>query len=212
MIDKSILAICTIVLATTSLAAHAESGNVEITPYGGFSFGGTFSDLDEDISANIEDTENFGLILDFRADAQTQWEILYSRQATSADIRGGTGGDVDVDLDVHYLQGDGTYQGDTGTVRPYLAATIGATHFDVKSSNFDSDTFFSFSIGTGLQIRPNERLGLRLEARIFGTLVSSGSSIFCLSDPANGTAGCAITVAGEVFWQTQAMAGIVFRF
>ena len=67
-------------------------------------------------------------------------------------------------------------------------------------------------IGTGLQIRPNDRLGLRLEARAFGTLIKSGSSLFCVSDPAGGNAGCAITVTGEVLWQIQTMAGIVFRF
>ena len=33
-----------------------------------------------------------------------------------------------------------------------------------------------------------------------------------VDDPANGTAGCAFTVSGDVLWQVQAMAGIVFRF
>ena len=115
-------------------------------------------------------------------------------------------------MNVHYLQAGGTYQGDGDTFRPYLAATIGATHFDVKTAGFDSDTFFSFSLGPGLQFRPNERLGLRLEVRAFGTLVRSDSALFCVSNPGGGSAGCAITVAGEVLWQIQTMAGVVFRF
>ena len=115
-------------------------------------------------------------------------------------------------MNVHHLQGGGTYQGDGDTVRPYLAVTVGAAYFDVKTDGYDSDTFFAMSIGTGLQIRPNDRLGLRLEARAFSTFVSTGSSLFCVSNPGGGSADCAINVAGVILWQLQTMAGVVFRF
>jgi opacity protein-like surface antigen len=197
-------------LALMAGSASAESGNFEMTPYAAYSFGGKFSDAGEATTASLQDSESVGLLLNLRNDANTQWEVLYSRQATSATLRGAQTGELDID--VHYLQVGGTYQGEGGRVRPYLAATIGATHFDVRSGGYDSDTFFSFSLGPGLQIRPSERLGLRLEARAFGSLVRSGSDIFCLSDPASMTSACAITVSGEVLWQTQVMAGIVFRF
>ena len=199
-------------LASTQASAQSEPGRFEITPFGAYSFGGTFNDIDTDISGEIKDAANFGLLFDFREGSNTQWEILYSRQGTEAAFSGLTIPNTVLDMNVHYLQGGGTYQGDGDKVRPYLAATLGATHFEVTTDGFDSDTFFSFSIGTGLQIRPNDRLGLRLEARAFGTLIKSGSSLFCVSDPAGGNAGCAITVTGEVLWQIQTMAGIVFRF
>jgi hypothetical protein len=199
-------------LASTQASAQSEPGRFELTPFGAYSFGGTFNDIDTDISGEIKDAANFGLLFDFREGSNTQWEILYSRQGTEAAFSGLTIPNTVLDMNVHYLQGGGTYQGDGDKVRPYLAATLGATHFEVTTDGFDSDTFFSFSIGTGLQIRPNDRLGLRLEARAFGTLIKSGSSLFCVSDPAGGNAGCAITVTGEVLWQIQTMAGIVFRF
>jgi len=180
--------------------------------FGAYSFGGTFNDVDAEVSGEIKDAANFGLLFDFRESSNTQWEILYSQQSTEAVFSGLANPDTILDMKVHYLQGGGTYQGDGDKLRPYLAATIGATHFEVRTDGFDSDTFFSFSIGTGLQIRPNDRLGLRLEARAFGTLIRSGSSLFCVSNPAGGSAGCAITVAGDLLWQLQTMAGIVFRF
>lgn len=195
-----------------ALSSRADPGNFEVTPYGAFSLGGTFNDSETGDDASLNDSESFGLLLDFREGPNTQWEILYSRQATDADVRSSQAPQTVVDVDVHYLQGGGTYQGDGNKVRPFLSATLGATHIDAKSSGFDSDTFFSFSIGPGLQIRPNERMGIRLEARVFGTLVQSDSNLFCVSDPANMNAGCAIRVDGEVFWQTQLMAGLVFRF
>ena len=187
-------------------------GRVELTPYGAYSLGGTFNELESDAVVELQDSGNFGLLLNVRQAANTQWEILYSQQRTDAEVTGLVSGDEILDTTVHYLQGGGTYQGDGEIVRPYLAATIGVAHFDVTTEGYDSDTYFSFSIGPGLQIWPNSRLGLRFEARAFGSLVRSDSSLFCLSDPANGTAGCAFTVSGDVLWQFQAMAGVVFRF
>ena len=207
-----IVTICLAVLLSSTAGAQSDPGQFEITPYGAYSFGGTFNDSESDVSVSLKDSGSFGLILDFRDSANTQWEILYSLQNTDASVSGIATVTEDLDIDVHYLQAGGTYQGDGDKVRPYLAATVGAAHFDVKSDGFSSDTFFSFSLGPGLQIRPNDRLGLRLEARVFGTLVKSGSDLFCVSDPAGGTAGCAITITGEVLWQFQAMAGLVFRF
>lgn len=204
--------ICGAILLPFAVDAQNIPDRIELTPYGAYTFGGTFNDSESDVAVEIKDSGNFGLLLNFRQAANRQWEILYSQQRTQARIKGLVTGDEVLDTTVHYLQGGGTYQGEGEIVRPYLAATIGVAHFDVTTEGFDSDTYFSFSIGPGLQIWPNSRLGLRLEARAFGSLVRSDSSLFCLSDPENGTAGCAFTITGDVLWQFQAMAGIVFRF
>lgn len=203
---------CAAFVMLVAANAQADVGSFEITPYGAYSFGGTFNDSDSGASASIRDSATAGLILNFRESANTQWEVLYSMQRTRADVTGLVSATSPVDIDVHYLQAGGTYQGDGDNVRPYLALTAGAAFYDVKTDGFDNDTFFSFSIGPGLQIRPNDRLGIRLEARVFGTFVKSGSTLFCGSNPGGGAAGCAFAVSGEVLWQLQTMAGVVFRF
>jgi len=199
-------------LAPTAVVAQTAPGNIELTPYGAYSLGGTFNDIESDASAALQDSGNFGLLLNVRQAANTQWEIIYSQQNTDTEITGLPTANEVHETTVHYLQGGGTYQGAGETVRPYLAATVGLAHFDVTTDGYDSETYFAFSIGTGLQFWPNNRLGVRLEARAFGSLVRSDSDLFCISDPGNDTAGCAITVTGEVLWQFQALAGIVFRF
>jgi hypothetical protein len=199
---------------TLSATANAQSdpGGIEITPYGAYSFGGTFNDSETNTSLGTSDSPSFGLILNFRESANTQWEVIYSLQSTDVAVSDAINTSNTLDLDVHYLQVGGTYQGDAGNVRPYLALTVGASHFDIKADGYDSDTFFGFSIGGGWQIRASERLGFRLEARAFGSLLRSDSALFCESDPAGGTAGCAFFLAGDVYWQLQTMAGVVFRF
>lgn len=197
-------------LLAAAANAQEETFNFELTPFAGYTFGGEFEDMTTAASLELEDDASFGMIMNIRESANTQWEILYSRQATEADTTGLPISGPPLDLDVHYIHGGGTYQGDGDRARPYLAATIGATHFEPGLAGLDSETFFSFSIGAGLQLRPNDRFGIRLEARSFGTLLESDTDYFCQSGPAGAV--CAIRSEGTVLWQIQTMVGFVFRF
>jgi opacity protein-like surface antigen len=207
-VHKYVAAILTIPAIMTASPALSQNdpGTIELTPYGAYSFGGTFKDEDTATEAELKDSGSFGLIFDYQQKDNTQIEVIYSLQRTDADVSGTTISNVNM----HYLQIGGTYLFDQGKVLPFVSATLGGTHIDVDTEGFGSDTFFGFSFGGGLQIAPSSRLGLRLEARAFGTLLRSGSTIFCGSGP--NAAGCAITVEGDVLWQFQTMAGIVFRF
>ena len=93
---------------------------------------------------------------------------------------------------------------------PYLAATLGATHARVSSSGSESDTFWSGSIGLGMLLSPNSRVGVRLEARAYGTFTNSSTNLLCQSGPEGGA--CAIRVKGDLITQIETFAGVVFRF
>lgn len=190
--------------------AQEQSFNFELTPYGAYRVGGKFEEQDTAISIDIDDGGSYGLIFNAKHSPVTQWEIIYSRQETNADAAGLGLSNLSPDLSVEYLQAGGTYLWDGEHVRPYLAATIGGTRIDVSSPGFDDDTFLSFSLGLGLQLRPSSRLGIRLEARGFGTLLDSDSDLFCEFGPSNNI--CAVRIDGTLMWQTEAIAGIVFRF
>jgi len=194
----------------TAINAPAEGLNTELTPFGAYRFGGTFDVKGSNASYELDDSSSYGLIVNFRHQANTQWEILYSRQQSEAELIETTGGDPLVDVDMHILQVGGTYQGEGDTVRPYLAVTIGGTRIEIRSSGTESDTFLSGSIGIGLQVRPNERLGLRLEARAYGTLMNSDTDLFCQTGPDQNV--CAIRVDAGALGQIETFAGIVFRF
>jgi opacity protein-like surface antigen len=192
--------------------AHAADDvyDFELTPFGAYRFGGEFDVTGTDSTLGLADSPSYGLLMNFRQHANTQWEILYSRQQTDASAIGAPVNSSALDVDIHTLQGGGTYQGDGDTVRPYLAATLGGTHMKTSSEGAQSDTFFSFSLGVGLQIRPNDRLGLRLEARSYGILTDSKTDLFCATGPDQNI--CAIRIDGTVLWQLETMVGIVFRF
>jgi hypothetical protein len=199
-----------LLLCSVRIFAQEQSFDFELTPYGAYRVGGEFEGTDSALSIELDDNQSFGLIFNARHSPITQWEIIYSRQETNADASGLGLSDPAPDLTIEYLQAGGTYLWDGEHVRPYLAATIGGTHVDINTPGFDSDTFYSFSLGLGLQINPNSRLGIRLEARGFGTLLDADSDLFCQFGPSNNI--CAVRIDGTLMWQTEAIAGIVFRF
>lgn len=197
-------------LCSVPVYAQERSFNFELTPFGAYRVGGEFEETASALSIDIDDSASFGLVFNARHSPITQWEIIYSRQETNADAAGLGLSNPAPDLTIEYLQAGGTYLWDGEHVRPFLAATIGGTHVDVSTPGFDSDTFYSFSLGLGLQIKPNSRLGIRLEARGFGTLLDADSDLFCQFGPSNNI--CAVRIDGTLMWQTEAIAGIVFRF
>jgi len=203
-------------LLAASAAAHDEAAKpnnkqqyrFEVTPFAGYRVGGTFEDEATGTKLELNENGSFGLILNMKEAANTEWELGYSHQSTDVDV-GGT--DVTaIDMDVDYLQIGGTYIGDGELARPFLVATVGLAHFDPGVPEFPSDTFFAFSIGGGWKLRPAKRLGLRLEGRFYGTVIDSDSNIFCASGP-NGS-GCLINTKADVLWQWEMLLGAIFRF
>lgn len=193
--------------------AQSNESKFEITPFGAYRFGGTFNVEDESGSYKFEDSTSYGVLMNFPHRSSTKWEFLYSRQSTEAEFSGVTLNDPVVDVDLQVFQIGGTYEFDSQSeiVQPYLAATIGATHADARSSGgSESDTFWSASVGLGVLISPASRVGLRLEARAYGTFTNNTTDLFCSTGPDQNV--CAIRLEGDILTQIETFAGVVVRF
>jgi hypothetical protein len=200
--------ILSMVIFPAALQAQEPLG--EITAFGAYRFGGTFEQDASEATYELKDSPSFGLILNLRHKDPTQWEILYSQQQTEAEFTGSTLNDPVVDIDLHVLQLGGTYQFDGEVARPYLAFTLGGTHVRTSSAESRSDTFFSGSIGVGMKFLPTSRVGIRVEARAYGTLVSSSTDLFCSTGPVANV--CAIRLEGTMLSQFETFAGVTVRF
>jgi len=207
---KGILVGLAALAAVAPDGGRAEDVSTEITAFGGYRFGGTFDVSDADGSYEFDDASSFGLIVNRDHSPETQWEVYYSRQGTTAEFDGTTVADPAVDVVTSVLELGGTYLWDGERVQPYLAATIGATHMRTSSNGSESDTYWSGSIGLGLRIAPTARVGLRLEVRVHGAFTSDKTDLFCRTGPDANL--CAIRVEGDLFSQTEAFAGITARF
>lgn len=204
------VAVCLLLLVPLFANAQERSYNFELTPFGAARFGGTVDVRDSDESWEFDDSSSFGLILNWRHSGETMWEVLYSKQQTDAEFSAAGPDDQPVDIDLQVLQLGGTYQFEGNKAIPYLAATLGGTHARARANGSESDTFWSGSIGGGVLISPSTRVGLRIEARYYGSLASSSTDLFCSSGPEGG--GCAVRIEGDLLSQFEAFVGVVFRF
>jgi len=208
------LAACLACIAAPPVLAEGQSlrPRLELTPFIGGRLGGSFDSTDAEgntIGIDIDEDASFGIIVNFPSTVPTEWEFVYSQQSTSLDRRSAS--DLrPLDLDIIYLHGGGLYLFEGDLARPYIAATLGATRFSPDDSEFQSETKFSFALGAGYKLFPEGRFGLRLDARVWGTLLESNGSLFCRSGPE--AAGCQIRSSGTVLWQWELSAGGILRF
>lgn len=190
------------------LAAQEVTRDTEITLYAGRQWGGDFEDETTGTDVDLKESPVFGLSVNWPHGPNTQYELYYSRQSTELDADGAVTGNPEFDLDVHYLQVGGTYVFDE-PARPFIVATIGATHLDPSGGTggveLDSETRFSFGFGGGVKLFLTDHVGLRLEGRGLFTALSSSSRVLC-------SGGCTITVSSSGFVQWQANAGLVVAF
>lgn len=193
----------------------------EITPYGAYRVGGEFEPQAEpkDVGAGnaggfeLHEGHAEGLILDILTSAGTgQWELLYAHQSTELDTDPSFVGGPTLDLDVSHLQFGGAYlfNDDSETLVPFIALTAGVARFEPRLDEADAENYFSWSLGGGVHLRANRRIGVRLEARVFGTLIDDDSALFCVASPTVNS--CAVFVEGDQLYQFEGRIGVVGRF
>lgn len=200
-----------VVLAVSPALAEDQAQRFELTLHGGYRIGGEFDDEGEDdLAYEVEESNAQRVTLNVAASPATQWEVLFARQRTTLEADGLPGRDPGIDIDVEYLHFGGTYLLSGDDTRPFIVLTAGLARFDPRDSGIDAENYVSASIGGGLQLRTTKRLGLRLEARAFMTLVDDQSGLFCRSGPEGGA--CLLAVDGGAVVQWEAGAGIVYRF
>jgi len=199
--------LCTLLFIAMLSPAPASAGNVEVTPFAGYTMGGDFTETTSGSTLSLDDTGSYGIMIDFRQVEESWIELYFSRQQTR--LRADSGflsGTSLFDLDIDYYHIGGTYGEAGGTVRPFVVGTLGVTYFDPKGEGLTSETKFSFSLGGGVKLALTKNLGLRLDGRWFGTLVNGSGQMFCSS------AGCLINIQGDVISQFTANAGVVLAF
>lgn len=204
------LVICLLLTMSASASAQGKAFKFEITPFSGYRFGGHFEEKDGSGEFELSESDAQGITLNILANPNGQWELLYAHQGTELATQELFASDSLIDLDVEYLQFGGTYLFDGNGVRPFIALTLGVSQFDPQLPEYDSETFFSASFAGGLHLSANNRIGVRLEGRVYTTFVTSDSNIFCSSVGGAGT--CLIQIDGTTVNQWEVRAGLVFRF
>jgi hypothetical protein len=185
--------------------APASQGRIEITPFGGHQGGGEFDDYGSEPEVEIEDDSVYGVAVGFGHElGHSQLELYFSRQETELVGADALSGSNLFELDVDYYHIGGVLLFDQGKLQPYMVGSLGATRFDFKSSSFDSEVEFSMSLGGGVKWFPSERVGVRLEGRVFGTFVNTESVA------ATGPRGTVVVGRTDMLVQYNVTVGLIF--
>ncbi|HEY3515627.1 MAG TPA: hypothetical protein VGL98_01175 [Gammaproteobacteria bacterium] len=205
-------------MAIGPAAAQEPPFRFEITPYAAYRVGGEFEPQGEpkDVPAGgfeLHEGNAEGLILDIRtSEGNGQWELLYAHQATKLDTQPSFVAGPTLDLDVSHFQFGGTYlfNVDSPAIAPFISLAAGLARYEPRLDGTDAENYFSWSLGGGVHMRAHRRVGVRLEARAFSTIIDDDSALFCVVSPAVNS--CAIAVEGDQLYQFEARVGIVARF
>ena len=138
------------VLGTGTTAAADE--RIEIVPYAGYRTGGDFEFEGVQQHANVDSQGSVALALNLDIDANSQYQVYFSRQATRVEPNPAAPGGTD--LDIAYLHLGGTLTPDTSlALKPYLVGTLGATWFSPDAIGAHDSTQFSSLWGAGYEFR-----------------------------------------------------------
>jgi hypothetical protein len=193
-------------LLCVSRVVEGQTGDrVEVTAFGGYRFGGEFYEIASGRPVDADGAASFGVVLNIPFTLDTQIEALITHQQArftlpAADGVTGTRFRVTVD---HYQVGGLTELG-TGRARSFLTGLLGLTRFE---SSGDRELRFSGSLGGGVKLFPKPRVGVRLEGRIFATVVDADAdALVC------GTGICLGSIDTWIVWQAEFVTGVVVRF
>ena len=188
------LALAALVCAAAA-SAQVRDGTFEISPYGGYQFGGTFESGTTDLfdfDVQTDDDYSYGVRLGYNLNSNFQLELQLSHTATQF-VEEGNGGlfepDEDVelgDLDIDYLLGSMVFNFGRRRVVPYISIGGGVARLDPDDFlGADEETRFTATLGGGIKTFFTPNFGLRFDGRGYATSLGKNNEdddFFCDDD------------------------------
>jgi len=203
------------VLPTAARAQYVEIQGVEITPFVGARFGGTFDVQTEQhvlSEVALKDATSYGFSAGVRFDDFSLIEFRWTR--TTSSLQAAVPSPPVIvssgDITLNQFHADFTREfviPEVKGMRSFVTGSLGATHIGSTSDGF---TRFSFGFGAGLKQFLGSRLAIRAEAQWLPILVDPEVSSFaCGTGPVGG---CLVLLDGRLTQQFEVSIGPVVRF
>lgn len=202
----AILLLAAAVFDPFSLSAQ---GKIEITPMGGYMFGGKIRFYEGDFK--IKDNADYGLALDAEVAHDTKIEISWNHMISTAEFNPYFGYDelqiAPFDIYAGYIQVGAVREMDLDNVTPFGLLTIGTAYFIPQGTRYDQTWKFGASLGGGAKIWLSDHLGIRLQGRLLMPMFWGGAGLSV------GTGGAGVSVgASTTMLQGDFLGGLIFAF
>ena len=181
----------------------------EITPIGGYRFGGGLFELLTKQPLDIDGAPAFGVVVDVPTSDGFQVEGLFTHQHAQALVPTfPSGPPVTWQFDVDHWQAGGLQEFDSGRVRRFLTGTLGLTRYGAQGNN---ELRFTLGAGGGVKLFPSRHVGVRLDGRAFMTFADAEVSLFACST-LGPNQGCVVGFNANIVWTTEFSAGVIVKF
>jgi hypothetical protein len=193
------------IAAILAWADAAAAQSIELTPMGGYRFGGDFFELVTNQPVDLDGAPVFGGMVNVALHDGLWFEGLYSHQSARVTVPSSASGPATKwRITVDHWAAGGLQEFGRGRAKPFLTGLLGLTHYAAEG---DHEVRFTISAGGGVKLMPTPRVGLRLDGRVFATFVDvDGRAIAC------SPGICLVAFDANVAWQAEFSAGLVVAF
>ena len=177
---------------------------MEVSAFAGYRFGGDFYEIASGRPVDNDGAPSFGIALNIPFTLDTQIEVLVTHQEArfAVPLNGAPETRYKVTVD-HYQVGGLTEFGGV-RARPFLTGLLGLTRFEASG---DHEVRLSASGGGGVKLFPTPRIGVRLDGRVFATLVDADfDTLAC------GPSLCFGSIDTWIVWQAEFTTALIIRF
>jgi len=198
----------TLLACLAGRAAAARAQPVEVTPFGGYRFGGDFFERLTGQPVDLDAAPAYGVAVDVPLPGGMQLEGLFSHEHARLALAPPDSSAPPIlwHMSVDHWLGGGLQEFADGRARPFLTGMLGLTRY---ASDVESEYRFTVSAGGGVKLIASPHVGLRLEGRVFTTFVdanANGAVFFC------GPGLCFLSFNADLVWQAEFTAGLLVRF
>jgi hypothetical protein len=198
-------AVFAFLLCVAPVAEGQTVDRVEVTAFGGYRFGGDLYEIASGRPVDADGAPSFGVVLNMPFTRETQIEALVTHQQAGFTVPAAEGGqEARFRVTVDHYQVGGLTELATGRARPFLTGLLGLTRYEASG---DHELRFSASAGGGVKLFPTPRLGVRLDGRVFATLVDAGADVLVCAPGI-----CVGSINAWLVWQAELTTGVVVRF
>jgi hypothetical protein len=187
-------------------AATLQAQGIEITPFGGYRFGGDFFELIAGRPVDTDGAPALGATVDVPLGNGLQVEGLFTHQDAHVELESVPFGPLRrAKVSVDHFQGGALQEYQDGRVRPYAIGMLGLTHY---AGEGDSEIRFSVAAGGGVKLFATENIGLRLNGQVSATFVYFDARALACGA---GAGVCFVGLNTDVVWQVEFSAGLIVK-
>lgn len=205
--NRLFIAMLLIMLSISIQEISAQS--LEIHGFGGWQLHGTAKLYDGDF--RINDAANYGGKLSVALASTTHVELSYMRSDTEGRFYPFIGVPSElIPFSSNYIQVGGLQEADFGRIKPFGTFAVGLTVWSPKTSQLNTKTQFSATIGGGLKIWLTDFLGIRVQGSMLMPMVWNGFGFGC--GIGTGGSGCGGNVYTRITpFQGEFSGGLILR-